>query len=74
MEHSKKSSEGARKAQLQYQQELFGKAKEGRTVLARPTGEKAYYDITRQPNVLPSPTRIGGNSCTKVLTKYDLVF
>jgi RHS repeat-associated protein len=41
-------SEGARKkAQLEYQKELFDKAKDGWTILARPEGEEAYFDITK---------------------------
>jgi hypothetical protein len=45
---AKSLSEGAaKKAQLAYQKELFDKAKEGWTVLARPAGEEAFYDITK---------------------------
>jgi RHS repeat-associated protein len=44
----KNLSEGARKkAQLEYQRELFAKAQEGWTILARPAGEDAFYDITK---------------------------
>jgi RHS repeat-associated protein len=40
-------SEGAaKKQQLQYQQDLFDMAKDGYTILARPNGEHAFYDIT----------------------------
>lgn len=45
---AKNLSEGAaKKAQLQYQKELFEKANEGWTILARPSGEDTFYDITR---------------------------
>ena len=45
---AKNLSEGAaKKAQLAYQKELFDKAKDGWTVLARPAGEEAFYDITK---------------------------
>ena len=45
---AKNLSEGAAKrAQLDYQRELFGKAKDGWTILARPQGEEAFYDITK---------------------------
>jgi len=45
---AKNLSEGAaKKAQLEYQKELFEKAEEGWTILARPSGEDAFYDITK---------------------------
>jgi len=45
---AKNLSEGAaKKAQLEYQAELFAKADEGWTILARPAGEDALYDITK---------------------------
>lgn len=37
----------AKKAQLQYQQEIFDLAKQGYTIWARPAGEHAFYDITK---------------------------
>jgi hypothetical protein len=44
----KNLSEGAaKKAQLEYQQELFEKAAEGWTLWARPSGEKSFYEITK---------------------------
>jgi hypothetical protein len=44
----KNLAEGAvKKAQLQYQKELFAKAEQGWTILAKPAGEEGFYDITK---------------------------